>query len=81
MYGFADHHPHVSETMTQEDGHRIVQEAADRLGEQFESVVILASWSESDETEMVRAWSGNYFAAKGMVDSFNDFTNSGGATE
>jgi len=59
--------------MTQEEGHRIVQEAADRLGEQFDCVLILASWSESDMTELARGWSGNFFAAKGMAASFEDF--------
>jgi hypothetical protein len=58
--------------MTDKEAQLIVQEAADRLGEHFECVIVLASDSESDMTTMGQAWSGNYYAAKGMAQEFLD---------
>ena len=57
--------------MKTEEAEKICEEAAERVGEHFDSVLVLASWTCGDkETELAFGLSGNFFTCKGMAHDF-----------
>lgn len=56
--------------MIREDAAKLLDEHVAALGEHFEAVQILVSDSDGDGTRSCFRGTGNYFARKGMADTF-----------
>ena len=52
------------------DAKKIIDDAAAKLSEHFDSVLILASWEEPDSTHRVQSGTGNFYARIGMATEF-----------
>ena len=61
--------------MTIEEASAIIDEATASVGEHFESLLILGTWSESKQSHRVFGTSGNWFACKGLAIDFLDSSN------
>jgi hypothetical protein len=59
--------------MTASEAERICEDAVAKLGEHFEAIQIMVSWTEPDGTLCVRRGGGNWYARQGMA---HDFINS-----
>lgn len=56
----------------QKELYRIIDQHADQLGEHFEAVQILATTSDGDCSLMVTGGNGNFYARRGMAQTFID---------
>lgn len=67
--------------MTGREAQKLVDAAGLQLGEHFESVVILASWSEDGYTNLRKIVIGNWHAGQGMAHEFINMAQSEVAAE
>lgn len=58
--------------MTDDERHRILDEAVAKLAEHFDVVQILVSWTDDRTTYAKKAGSGNWYARRGMAEEFVD---------
>jgi hypothetical protein len=56
--------------MTGREGQKLLSEMAAKLGEHFEAVQILGTWSEDGHTYSCKEGSGNWYARQGMAHEF-----------
>lgn len=56
--------------MTNEEAEKLLQDTANRLGEQFDAVQIMATWHEGGITKCTRRGCGNHYARIGMAREF-----------
>lgn len=52
------------------EAEKIVQKAAESLGEHFDAVQIMVSWNEEGMTKMFKSGCGNWYARQGMAHEF-----------
>lgn len=56
--------------MSAEEYEKIIEEFAVKLGEHFDAVQILVSWTEEGRTKCSKAGTGNWYARQGMAHEF-----------
>jgi len=56
--------------MTEQEAEELIQSTAAKLGEHFDAVQILASWTEEGATTCVKRGAGNWYARQGMCHEF-----------
>lgn len=56
--------------MTNEEAEKLLEEFASKLGEHFEAVQILATWTEDGTCRHVKRGTGNWYARMGTAHEF-----------
>lgn len=56
--------------MSPEEASRYLKEVAEELGEHFEAVQIMATWSDGQGSRCIQRGSGNWYARQGMAHEF-----------
>ena len=56
--------------MTNGEAEKFLEEAAAKIGEQFETVQILVSWTHEGRTSSIKRGVGNWYARQGMAHEF-----------
>lgn len=56
--------------MTNKEAEKILEEAASKLGEHFDSVQIMISWNDNGYTMCCKRGVGNWYARQGMAHEF-----------